>query len=135
MHTMIRKTVRLTPDQMTYKDRGKMKWQGLMLSDHSEAIKKRSLAQQKEEILPKARLSLIEIGKKLSFAHQNNKPISIQMNTLKMDNNLQEYNCLVAGNYEDEIYFSLKNDQVIKTPLENIRHLELLDPIIWQRLK
>lgn len=132
---MIKKTIRLNPDQMAYQDRGKMKWQGLILSDHSESIKKRSLAQQKEEILPKARLSLIEIGEKLSFAHQNNLPILIQMNTLKNDGYLQEYNCLVAGNNENEIYFLLKNNQQIKTSLDNIRHLELLDLMIWQSLE
>ena len=37
---MARKVIRFTPDQMGYKDRGKMKWQGLMLSDHSEALRK-----------------------------------------------------------------------------------------------
>lgn len=29
----------LSPDRLGYKDRGKMKWQGLMLSDHNAALK------------------------------------------------------------------------------------------------
>ena len=36
---MVRKIIRFTPDQFGYKDRGKMKWQGLMLSDHTEKLK------------------------------------------------------------------------------------------------
>jgi len=32
--------IRMTPDDLGYKDRGIMKWQGLILADHNEALKK-----------------------------------------------------------------------------------------------
>lgn len=132
---MAKKIIRLTPDQMGYQDRGKMKWQGLMLSDHTEALKKRSRTQQNKKVLPKARLSLNEIGNRLSYAYQNKLPICLQTNTLKNGVSFQEYYCLVAGNYENEICFSFKNGEIFKTPLENIRHLELVDPVFWQMLE
>lgn len=132
---MLKKTIRPNPDQLAYQDRGKMKWQGLLLSDHSEAIKKRKLAEQNDVFLPKPQLSLDEIGQKLSFAYQNKHPILIQTNILENRSCFQEFSCLVAGHFENNIYFSLKNGQLLKIPLENIRHLKLLDPLVWYHLK
>lgn len=132
---MPKKTIRLTPDQMGYQDRGKMKWQGLILSDHTEAIKKISQAEQNKERRPKAQLSLQDIGKKLAYAYQKKVPICLQTNIVKNSSSFQEYYCLVTGNYDNEIYFSLKNGDIIKTTLEDVRHLELMDPIIWQMLE
>lgn len=132
---MPKKIIRLTPDQMGYQDRGKMKWQGLMLADHTEAIKKNSFAEQNKDTPPKAQLSLNDIGEKLAYAYQKKLPICLQTNTLKNGASLQEYYCLVVGNYENEICFSLKNGRIVKTPLENIRHLELVDSITWQILE
>lgn len=132
---MPKKRIRLTPEQMGYQDRGKMKWQGLMLSDHTEAIKKSRLTEQTNDISPKTQLSLNAIGEKLAYAYQKKLPICLQTNILKNGVLFQEYYCLVAGNYDNEVYFSLKNGKVFKTPLENIRHLELIDPIVWQMLE
>lgn len=132
---MPKKTILLTPDQMGYQDRGKMKWQGLILSDHTEALKKKSLAEQTGNVLPKDQLPLKDIGEKLAYVYQKKLPICIQLNTLKNGASFQEYHCLVAGNYDNEIYFSLKNGQMIKTSLENIRHLELIDLVVWQMLE
>ncbi len=132
---MPKKIIRLTPDQMGYQDRGKMKWQGLMLSDHTEAIKKRSLAEQNKNTSPKTQLSLNDIGEKLAYAYQKKLPIFLQTNTLINRASFQEYYCLVAGNHDNEICFSLKNGEMFKTPLENIRHIELVDPLTWQMLE
>lgn len=129
---MPKKIIRLTPDQMGYEDRGKMKWQGLILSDHTEAIKKNSVEQQRLDAIPRPQLTLNDIGKKLAYAYQKKLPLCLQTNTLENGASFQEYHCQVAGNDDNEIYFSLKNGQMIKMPLENIRHLELLDPVIWQ---
>ncbi|MCD8506650.1 MAG: hypothetical protein LRY37_06590 [Alkalibacterium thalassium] len=37
--------IKLSPDALGYKDRGKMKWMGMMLSDHAEALKKQKKSQ------------------------------------------------------------------------------------------
>lgn len=130
---MIKKMVRLNPNQMAYQDRGKMKWQGLLLSDHSEALKKPSLVQEEDKILPKTRLSLIDLSKKLALAYQKRQAITVQTNILTKDHHLQEFKALVAGSDENEIYFSLKNGQLIKIPLENISYVELFDHLLWQK--
>lgn len=131
---MPKKIIRLTPDQMGYQDRGKMKWQGLMLSDHTEAIKKSSHAEQTGKVLPKDQLPLKDIGEKLAHAYQKKLPIYLQTNILKNGAAFEEYHCLVTGNYDNDIYFTLKNDTMIKIVLEDIRYLKLLDPLVWQML-
>lgn len=132
---MSKKIVRLTPDQMSYQDRGKMKWQGLILSDHTEALKKSNFDQQNRDAVPKSQLSLKDIGEKLAYAYHKKLPICLQMNTLINGTSIQEHYCLVAGNDENEIYFSCKNGKIFKTSLENIRYLELIDPVVWQMLE
>ena len=127
-----KKIIRLTPDQMGYQDRGKMKWQGLILSDHTEAIKKTSQIKQNQDLPVKDQLSLEDIGKKLAYAYQKKLPICLQTSILKKNSSFQEYYCQVAGDYVNEIYFSLKSGKMMKTSLENIRHLELLNPALWQ---
>lgn len=130
---MISKMVRLNPNQMAYQDRGKMKWQGLLLSDHSEALKKTSRVQKENKILPKTRLSLIDLSKILALAYQKRQAISVQTNILTKNHHFQEFKALVAGSDENEIYFFLKNGQLIKIPLENISYVELFDPLLWQK--
>lgn len=132
---MSKKTIRLTPDQMGYQDRGKMKWQGLILADHTEAIKKISQTEQTEEALAKEQLSLEDIGQKLADAYHKKIPICLQTNMLKNGASFQDYHCLVVGNFENKIYFSLKNGTILKIFLENIRSVELLDPVDWQMLE
>ena len=44
--------VRLSPDALGYKDRGKMKWIGLMLSDHAEALKEQKSVNHKVQVSP-----------------------------------------------------------------------------------
>lgn len=130
---MIEKMIRLTPDQMAYQDRGKMKWQGLLLSDHSEALNKTKLVQEETNPLTLTKISTIEVSKILSIAYQNKHPVYFQTYTLTKDHHFQDFKAIVAGSQDNKIYFLLKNERLINVSLENIRSIVLLNPLIWQQ--
>lgn len=54
---------RVTPEQFGYKDRGIMKWLGMMLSDHSEALKKEEMNDQLIEVKAKEEMTEEAIAK------------------------------------------------------------------------
>lgn len=128
---MKKKVVRLTPDQLGYKDRGKMKWLGLMLSDHSELLKVMEDSENEKYVQPKPKQSLVEIGEILAHAHHTGEPVSIQANILQNGTYFKDVPCIVSGTHEEKIYLLLKNGRLVDTTLEDIRHIEFLDPMAW----
>lgn len=128
------KRVRINPDQLNYQDRGKMKWQGLLLSDHSEALKKNTLVEQKPLMLAYRQQSISEISEQLAHAYQNQYPLFIQTNTITSNQEVISFTGLVIGSESSSIYFTLKNNQLVNTPLENIRYLKVVDSLSWQLL-
>lgn len=128
---MKKKVVRLTPDQLGYKDRGKMKWLGLMLSDHSELLKVMEDSENEKYVQPKPKQSLVEIGEILAHAHHIGEPVSIQANILQNGTYFKDVPCIVSGTHEEKIYLLLKNGRLVDTTLEDIRHIEFLDPMAW----
>lgn len=130
---MARKIIHLTPDQLGYKDRGKMKWLGLILSDHAEAI-----YQTKEDdiiISLKPRQTLAEISEILSEAYLLKKPVAIQANILKNGSLLKDIPCLVSGVLEDKIFLVLKDGRIVHTTLDDIRNIVFIAPEIWYQSK
>jgi len=132
---MDKEIIRLTPDQLGYKDRGKMKWMGLMLSDHTEALNNMAQKEQEKETKPKPKQTLTEIGEKLAEAYQTKQPLAIQANIIKNGSYFKDVHCLVSGQYEEKIFLMLKNGQMVDTTLEDIRHIEFLDSDIWYQKK
>lgn len=128
---MGKKIIRMTPDQLGYKDRGKMKWLGLMLSDHSESLKIMAEEDASYEVREKPKQALAEIGKNLSKAYQTKRPIAIQANILQNGSYFKDVPCLVSGFHEEKIYLLLKNGRMVDTTLEDIRHIEFIDPAVW----
>jgi len=132
---MDKEIIRLTPDQLGYKDRGKMKWMGLMLSDHTEALNNMTKKDQANEVKAKPKQTLTEIGEKLAEAYQTKRPIAIQANILQNGSYFKDVRCLVSGRYEEKIYLMLKDGRMVDTTLEDIRHIEFLDSDIWYQKK
>lgn len=104
---MAKKILRLTPDQLGYRDRGKMKWLGLMLSDHTEALKKMNKEDEAVEPLPKNRMTQEEISEILQIAYVNKTPIVMQANVITDGQYYQDLKCMVLGYADDKIYFKL----------------------------
>ncbi len=132
---MDKKPIYFTPDQLGYKDRGKMKWLGLMLSDHSEALKKMAKEDRAEEVQPKIEQSLAEIGEILAQAFHKGEPVLIQANILQNGSYFKDVPCLVSGTHDERIYLMLKDGRLVDTTLEDIRHVEFLDPLAWYEKK
>lgn len=106
----------LSPDRIGYKDRGKMKWQGLMLSDHTPALKQ---------------MSAEEVSEVLYHAYILKKPVDIQANVLKEGDFYPDVNCMVKGYSRDNIYLQLKDGQMRKVSTNLIRHVEYTNPSEW----
>lgn len=128
---MAKKIIRFTPEQLGYTDRGKMKWQGLMLSDHSESLRKLLIKEngQKTESYPEQ--SLLEIADILWEAYHLKKPVTIQTNIIQNGSHFKAVPCLILGFSEDKIFLSLKEEHLLYTTLENIHHIAFLDSHIW----
>lgn len=123
--------IKLTPDQLGYKDRGKMKWQGLMLSDHLDALKKMKKADDIGEPKQKEWLSEIELAEKLQLAYINKSPIVMQANVLRNGNYFQDLECMVLGYADDKIYFRLKDGRQTSCEMSQIRNIEYMNPLEW----
>lgn len=127
--------IRVSPDQLGYKDRGVMKWLGMMLSDHSEALKKEKRANNFIEPKQKEGLSMSEIGKLLYQAYVTHLPIRIQANVLRNGNYYPDLECKITGYVEDKIYFLLKDGRSVYCTLEQVRHVEIMDILEWHDKK
>ncbi|GIN74048.1 hypothetical protein J14TS2_45230 [Bacillus sp. J14TS2] len=124
--------IRITPEQIGYKDRGIMKWMGLMLSDHNEALKKEKVDSRLIEVEPKKEMTEEEISQVLYQAFINNIPVAIQANALKKDGNYyKDVECMVSGYTDNQIHLSLKNGRSTSCTIEQIRNVEKMDPIDW----
>lgn len=128
---MVEKVIRLTPDDLGYKDRGKMKWLGLMLSDHLDVLKTMDKEDENREPKPKRLMSEKEISQYLQKSYTNKVPIIIQANVLKNGNYYPDIYCLVLGFQDDKIFLLLKDNRRISCEINQIRNIEFMDPIEW----
>ncbi|WP_130859904.1 hypothetical protein [Gracilibacillus phocaeensis] len=119
---------RITPEQLGYRDRGIVKWLGMMLSDHSEALKKEK---NKLEVKAKEMMTEEEVAMVLQQAFATKSPVLIQANTIRDGNYYKDVECKVAGYAENQIYLCLKDGRVTSCTLEEIRNIEWMNPLNW----
>lgn len=131
---MSKKIIKMTPDQLGYKDRGKMKWLGLMLSDHLEALKAIEDEDKKGDPIAKELMSEIDISERLQIAYVNKSPIILQADILTNGHFYPDLECMVLGYKEDKIYFKLKDGRQTKCKLDQIRHIEFMSSVDWYNL-
>lgn len=128
---MKKKIIHRTPDQLGYKDRGKMKWMGLMLSDHTEALTQMAQQEEKIEVQAKPQQTLTERGAYLIQAYLAKKPVAIQANILQNGSYFNDVHCMVVGFFEETIFLKLKNGRMVEAALAEIRNIEFIDPHLW----
>lgn len=80
---MKEEVILLNPDKLGYKDRGIMKWQGMILSEQHDYIKKMKLEGSKEEIQPKEEMTEEQIAEVLYNAYVTKLPVAIQAAILR----------------------------------------------------
>jgi len=128
---MDKEIIKMTLDELGYKDRGKMKWQGLMLSDHLDALKEMKKEDATTEPQQKEWMSEFEISEILQLAYVNKTPIVMQANVLRDGHYFQDLECIVLGYADDKIYLRLKDGRQTTCELHQIRNVDHMDPMEW----
>lgn len=131
---MARKLIKFTPDQMGYKDRGKMKWMGLMLSDHIDLLKSESILKEPVDIEPKNKMTEYEITKILQAAYLQRLPVTLQRDILINSNYEIPVKCMVSGYNGYKIFITLKDKSKFTVELNQIRNIELMDVEAWYKV-
>lgn len=112
-----------------YRDRGKMKWAGFYLSEHSSEQEK--LKATRESVNePKEKMSLPKIGEVLKQARIKNRAVAIQREAVDSEGRY----------YDDVIGFVLGADELglyigdEKVDYDEIRNVEIADHRKWSYL-
>ncbi len=120
---------RFTPEQIGYRDRGILKWQGMILADQTDALKK--MENEISVIEGKEEMSEVEISQVLHRAFINDYPIAIQANIIRNGSFYKDVVCKVAGYGGNKIHLQLIDGRKTRCSLEEIRNIEMLDPLEW----
>lgn len=128
---MAQETVVLSPDAMGYKDRGKMKWMGMMLSDHAEALKRQKKDTISKEILPKEKQSIEHISTLLFQSYTQKKPLAIQLDTIQDGKYLPDIQGFIIGFNDKKVYIKQRDHSSQSVGMESIRHVEWINSAIW----
>lgn len=123
--------VRLSPDALGYKDRGKMKWIGLMLSDHAEALKKQKQGARDILISPKPRQSMEDISGCLYRSYTNKNPLAVQLDIINEGQYLPDIEGFVVGVKGDAVFIRQRDRTLKRIVLEDIRHIDWLNASDW----
>lgn len=129
--TMSEEVILLNPDKLGYKDRGIKKWQGMMLSDHSEALKMMKAEDEKSDIPAKEEMTIEEVSTVLYEAYLTKSPVAIQANVLRNGQFYPDVHCLVMGYLGDKIILQLKNGRVKRVNIDLIRNVEVYNVLKW----
>lgn len=128
---MAQEIVILSPDAMGYKDRGKMKWMGLMLSDHAEALKRQKRERATEEFLPKEKQSIEQVSTLLFQSYTEKRPLAIQLDIIKDGRYLPDIKGFIVGFNDKTLYIKQRDHSTQSVSLESIRHVEWIDSAVW----
>lgn len=107
-------------DQWLYPDRGMIKWLGYFLSDHTQDMTDKKIAEAPTIRLPQQDAKTID--KLLQISWRNAMQITLQLNA---DGYLNVCNLdgIVIGAYDQSIYF--QTDKLITISVADIRHASL----------
>lgn len=115
---------------INYNDRGRLKWAGFYLSDHTEEIDAEN-EQRTNYNLAKEQMTIEEISKILKTAIMKNKTICIQKEERDMD-----------GYYPDDIVGKIIGSDELgiyvgedKVHYDEIRHIKFYHEQKWSRLE
>ncbi|WP_368655124.1 hypothetical protein AB4Y30_08925 [Ornithinibacillus sp. 4-3] len=123
--------IRITPEQFGYEDRGIVKWLGMLLSDHTEALKQERKKNQLREIKAKVEMTEVEKANILYKAFTTGSPVLIQANIVTNGNYYKDLACKVSGYADNQIYFILKDKREASCTLEEIRNVEFMNLLDW----
>lgn len=121
-----------TPTDYNYQDRGMVKWMGMMLSDHSEALIQLEKEEREAEPPGKEKQSMEDVSKLLFKAYYTKQPVRIQADFLKNGCYYKDVECRVVGhNGENKVYLQLRNGELRQAEMQYIRNVEMMDVLDW----
>ncbi|MFD1066711.1 hypothetical protein [Oceanobacillus locisalsi] len=119
----------VTPEQFGYIDRGILKWQGMLLADQTDALKRDE--NEPAEIKPKEEMTEVEISEVLHKAFLNDAPIAIQANTMRNGSYYKDVLCKVAGYGGGKINLDVIDGRKTNCAIDQIRNIEFMDVSDW----
>lgn len=120
---------RVTPEMYGYKDRGILKWQGMILADQKDALKE--LESEVTEIAAKEEMSEEEISQVLYEAYVKNFPIAIQANVMRNGSYYKDVECKIIGYGNGRIYLRVIDGRRTSCTINQIRNVEFMSPLDW----
>lgn len=120
---------RFTPEMFGYVDRGILKWQGMILADQTDALKR--IDSEITEIEGKEEMSIVEISEILHRAFVTNSPVAIQANIMRNGSYYKDVICKVAGYGGNKIHLQLIDGRTTSCSLDEIRNIEMMDTLDW----
>lgn len=119
----------VTPEMYGYNDRGILKWQGMMLSDHTEAMK--NMKDEFEIIEAKEEMSKEEVSQVLHKAYTKDYPIAIQASVMRNGSYYKDVQCKIAGYGNGKIHLSIIDGRKTSCTIDQIRNVEMMNPLDW----
>lgn len=115
----------ISPKEIGYKDRGMKKWQGFLLSDHVEAMKKKKRQESFAHSKTQTKQTLNEVTSYLMKAYAEKKPVSIQMNYLENGQHDRFISGFIEG-YNHNLIYIRENKKIAVVELEDIRYIRIM---------
>lgn len=120
----------INPQAAGYIDRKMAKWQGLILSEHTESLK---VLNQKNKKVNKEKDKQPDeiISHLIDYSFSQKKPITIQMDCVT--NGLYEEDIVgvVAGYFENNLYVETTTSEIVICSLDLIRHVDECNTTKW----
>lgn len=117
-----------TPDELGYQDRGMVKWQGFILSDHNELMEE--YAAENRYVPPKPYQSLEKRAELVAGAFTTKRKVAIQLDYIENGSYSKEQHGSVRHVEGGRIWFETA-DGMRLIDMEQIRHVSFLDSTKW----
>lgn len=105
-----------------YHDRGKIKWQGFYLSDHTAALKKQAKKSSHQNNL-RPQQELTEITKFLMQSYTYNQIVKVQLNVFDLNNHVKDDLTGEIKGYDEDLFY-LDNGK--KFHLSEVRNVAMV---------
>jgi len=113
-----------------------MKWLGLMLSDHLDALRKMDKEDKTPPPEQKVLMSEVERSRILQQAYTSKRLVNLQANVLNSDSNYYpDLQCTVLGFQGNNIYLYLKDGRNTTCQINQIRNIEFMNSTNWYNKK
>lgn len=128
---MSEEVILLNPDKLGYVDRGKMKWQGMILSEQKDYIRKMKRDDGSGDIQAKEEMTEEEIAEVLYTAYVTKLPVAIQAAILRDGLYYPDVIGMVLGFANEKVVLDVRrqnsNNVEKRITLDQIRNVELFD--------